>query len=300
MKTIVIIIASCMLLNACNNKIIPSVTAVTNQLSTDSKGVPMLLGHCTPASMQQMPFSKWYDSAFNAYQPNAEQTAILKEKLTGTHIEIFLGTWCSDSKREVPRLLKTLVQSGMDTNSITLIMVDHEGAATKASPQHEEKGKYIFRVPTAIVYVGNKEAGRIIESPKESWEKDMVKIALSQPYTPNYNAVNSIIKRVKNKKVSDDQLAQMAAEFNTTIKNSASLNSLGYLLLNQQQTEKAFNIFKLNTILFPAESNVWDSLAEANATVGNSSTAIELYKKVLSIKPNDANATEQLKKLNAL
>ncbi|MES2778131.1 MAG: hypothetical protein V4722_28405 [Bacteroidota bacterium] len=298
MKTIFIIISSCLIISSCSNKVIPSTTPVTNQLGKDSKGVPMLLGHCTPSSMQQLPFSKWYDSAFKAHQPNAEQVAVLQQNLKETEIEIFLGTWCGDSKREVPRLLKTLSQSGFDTANIRLIMVDHEGVATKASPQHEENGKNIFRVPTAIVYQNKKEIGRIIESPVESWEKDLVKVTTHQPYISNYHAANEFSKQLKNKNADDATLAKMAEQYKPQFKSSASLNSLGYLLLNQKQTSKAFQAFRLNTLLFPEDSNVWDSLAEAYANTGDKTKAVELYKKVLDMKPGNTNAAEQIKKLS--
>jgi tetratricopeptide (TPR) repeat protein len=297
MKAIFIIISACLLFTACSNKIIPSATPVTNQLTTDSKGIPMLLGRCTPAAMQQQPFSKWYDSAFNAYQPNTEQTTILKEKLSHAEIEIFLGTWCGDSKREVPRLLKTLASSGIDTSNIHIIMVHHEGIVYKQSPQHEEKGKNIFRVPTAIIYQNKKETGRIIESPVESWEKDLVKLSTMQPYTPNYNAGNQYMASIKSKKMSDAAMEKLAERYKTTFKNSAQLNAIGYLFLYQKQIPKAIQTLKLNTLLFNKDSNTWDSLAEAYATIGNKTKAIELYKKVLEIKPGDSNAIAQIKKL---
>jgi len=257
----------------------------------------MLLGHCTPSSLLQQPFGNWYDSGFKAYPPQAEKIAMLQQHLTDTEIEIFLGTWCGDSKREVPRLLKTLSQCGYDTANIKLIMVDHEGVATKASPQHEEQGKNIFRVPTAIVYQHKKEIGRIIESPVESWEKDLVKLVTRQSYTPNYYAANAFIKTLKSKHATDKQVSKMVQRYKGTFKNSAQLNSVGYLFLNQQQFAKALQTFKLNTLLFAADSNVWDSLAEAYSIMGNKARATELYKKVLEINPGDANATEQIEKL---
>ncbi len=297
MKAIFIIISACILFTACSNKIIPSATPVTNQLTTDSKGIPMLLGHCTPATMQQKPFSKWYDSAFNAYQPSLEQVLVLKEKLSNTEVEIFLGTWCGDSKREVPRLLKTLISSGVDTSNIHLIMVHHEGAAYKQSPQHEEKGKNIFRVPTAIIYQNKKEIGRVIELPVESWEKDLVKLATKQPYTPNYNAGNQYMANIKSKKMNEATLEKLVERYKTSFNNSGQLNAIGYLFLYQKQTAKALQTLRLNTLLFSNDSNTWDSLAEAYASVGNKPKAIELYKKVLEMQPGNTNATEQIKKL---
>jgi len=297
MKTNFIIISACILLASCSNKILPSATPVANQLTTDSKGTPMLAGHCTPSALMQQPFNKWYDSAVEAYKPNPGKADSLKQHLQHTVIEVFMGTWCGDSKREVPKLIKTLTQSGFDTSDLKLIMVGHEGAETKVSPQHEEKGKNIFRVPTAIVYKNNLEIGRIIETPVVSWEGDLLKLAAGQDYTPNYHAANTFIKALKSKKANDNELAKMAELYKPLFTSSGQLNSIGYFFLAKNKMAKAFTAFQLNTLLFPQDSNVWDSLAEAYATTGHKSKALDLYKKVLELKPGDSNATEQIKKL---
>jgi hypothetical protein len=42
-------------------------------------------------------------------------------------------------------------------------------------------------VPTYILYKGKKEIGRIIDAPKESFEKDLLKILTGKPYTPHFS-----------------------------------------------------------------------------------------------------------------
>lgn len=57
---------------------------------------------------------------------------------------------------------------------------------------------------------------------------------------------------------------------------------------------KAINIFKLNTKLFPNSANVYDSLGEAYLENGNKEQAIFHYKKSLALNPNNENAKEIL------
>ena len=56
----------------------------------------------------------------------------------------------------------------------------------KKSPEGEETGKNIQRVPTLIIYHKRKELGRIIESPVVSIEKDLISILKQDGYIPNY------------------------------------------------------------------------------------------------------------------
>ena len=83
-----------------------------------------------------------------------------------------MGTWCSDTRREVPKYLKVLDLWIFPSGGITYIGVDE----AKQSPVGEYTNLDIVRVPTFIVYKNNIESGRIIENPVTSLEQDMVNI----------------------------------------------------------------------------------------------------------------------------
>jgi len=83
-----------------------------------------------------------------------------------------MGTWCPDSRREVPRFMRVLDTWQFPVESVTFIGVDNE----KQSPVGEYVNLDIKRVPTFIIYKNNLEAGRIIENPVSSLEQDMVDI----------------------------------------------------------------------------------------------------------------------------
>lgn len=76
------------------------------------------------------------------------------------------------------------------------------------------------------------------------------------------------------------------------------LNTWGYKLINQKKKRQALEVFKLNTYLFPLSANTHDSLAETYWLLGHTEKAVDHYKKVLGLKPENEHAKEQLKKLN--
>ncbi len=63
------------------------------------------------------------------------------------------------------------------------------------------------------------------------------------------------------------------------------VNLYGYQLLNAGQTDKAIEVFKLNTKRFPNSANTWDSLGEGYATKGDKKNAVASFKKSLSLNP---------------
>jgi hypothetical protein len=89
---------------------------------------------------------------------------------------IVLGSWCGDSRREVPRFLKMLDQCGLTRIKVTYLGVD----LSKYSPVGDYEKLNIEKVPTFIVYRNNIEAGRIIEYPVTSLEGDFLEILRKQ------------------------------------------------------------------------------------------------------------------------
>jgi hypothetical protein len=88
-------------------------------------------------------------------------------------VEIYLGTWCGDSKRKVPRFLKILNEIKIiSENKTRLFAVDRK----KKMGSGLAKQNNIQRVATFVVKSGSKELGRIVEFPEASLESDLVKI----------------------------------------------------------------------------------------------------------------------------
>lgn len=80
------------------------------------------------------------------------------------------------------------------------------------------------------------------------------------------------------------------------------LNAYGYQLINQNNVDKAIEMFTLNTQRHPKSANVWDSLGEAYKLKGDKANAIKNFKKCLSLNPPDAlraNSEKHLAELEA-
>jgi CubicO group peptidase (beta-lactamase class C family) len=92
-------------------------------------------------------------------------------------------------------------------------------------------------------------------------------------------------------------IAKKLQNSDATKLDEADLNIWGYQLLGQKKMTKALQVFTLNTQLFPASANTYDSLAEAHWILGDNKRAIELYNKVLALQPENNNAKNQLKKI---
>jgi thiol-disulfide isomerase/thioredoxin len=132
-----------------------------------------LLGYINREQMSREPHSAWFIKGYDEYMFNSDVVSKLSElNQEGVSIKIVLGTWCPDSRREVPRFMRILDQWKFPMTALTFIGVDD----AKLSPVGEYEMLGIQRVPTFIIYKNNVEAGRIIENPTTSLEQDMVNI----------------------------------------------------------------------------------------------------------------------------
>jgi thiol-disulfide isomerase/thioredoxin len=152
----------------------PEASVAENQKQVDySEQSTWLLGYFNPGQLKSEPHSAWYYKGFDDYKVNQEALKSLsdfgKEELS---VKIVMGTWCPDSRREVPRFMKVLEEWNFPESSLTFIGVDN----VKLSPVGGYEALDIQRVPTFIIYKNNLEAGRIIENPVTSLEQDMVNI----------------------------------------------------------------------------------------------------------------------------
>ena len=151
----------------------PDQTVTTGYSTNFMEQTNWLLGYFNRDRMTFPPHSEWYIKGYDGYQPDSgflnrlRNTA--KDDLT---IKIVLGTWCPDSRREVPRFMRIIDLWGFPMEKITFIGVDNE----KIAPVGDYEKLDIQRVPTFIFYKNNIEAGRIIEVPLTSLEQDMVNI----------------------------------------------------------------------------------------------------------------------------
>lgn len=153
----------------------------TSRYAKDASG--NLTGKVDKDAFMQAPFSSWFNSRYNSYQPDAAAIEGLKVALEDVEIRAYMGTWCGDSKRETPQFYNILDAAGYDLDNVTMVTVDR----SKKQPVNLVSGYDIVRVPTFIFYRNGAEIGRYVERPRESLEKDMLKIVTGQPYKHSYD-----------------------------------------------------------------------------------------------------------------
>lgn len=128
-----------------------------------------------PTTRQQLETFDWFNTEYKAYKPSAKGVKALKEvdKTADYRIIIVLGTWCSDSRREIPRFFKIVDALGFPQANILTILVDEN----KNDASGLAKQFTIKYVPTFIFMDANgKELGRIVEAPAKKLESDWLTI----------------------------------------------------------------------------------------------------------------------------
>ncbi len=125
---------------------------------------------------QQALFAEYpiFEANYQSYQPSAESISSFKASLPATlEVRVLFGTWCHDSEREVPRLLKLLNLAGITDESVELYALDLK----KKDPKGMASAMDLSYTPTFIFYVGGREIGRIVEKPEESLISDIARLA---------------------------------------------------------------------------------------------------------------------------
>ncbi|NHF60289.1 thioredoxin family protein [Flavobacteriaceae bacterium TP-CH-4] len=163
-----------------------------NQKVIESNGQEKLLGQVNKIAFMKDSFVSWFEPEFTGYTVDTATLKGVNEQLKKYKIKAFMGTWCGDSKREVPRFYSVLEAAKFPMDQLLMVAVDHVQPNYKKSPGGEEKGLNIVKVPTFIFYKDGKEVNRIIESPVISIEKDMEAIVTGKNYIPNHSKVRLV------------------------------------------------------------------------------------------------------------
>jgi thiol-disulfide isomerase/thioredoxin len=162
---------------------IEEVEKVTREITAKKDERGYLIGVANKESFEDDAFRGWFESRYSEYNPDEEVIEKLTDALEGITIKGFMATWCGDSKRETPRFYKILDETGYDQNDFELITVNR----SKKTPDNLQEGFNLLRVPTFIFYKDGEEIGRYVEYPRETLEKDILKIVTGQPYKHSYD-----------------------------------------------------------------------------------------------------------------
>ncbi|SEW17109.1 hypothetical protein SAMN05421841_1375 [Chryseobacterium wanjuense] len=173
MKKIItnIAVVSCMAFTA--QQVNAQKVVVNREVETTNDG-KMLLGNQLRDQFLKAPYADWYVKEHDEYAVDQKAiTELRKDKINSYNIIVFMGTWCEDSHRDFPRLMRILDELKYPENKLTIIALNRK----KESPNGDEGLFNIQKVPTIIVQKYGKEIGRIVEMPKSGYiERDLAEI----------------------------------------------------------------------------------------------------------------------------
>ena len=147
----------------------------TSQPTAAADATPILVGSITRDQLTAEPYGNWFGPRYEQFAVDSALVSLLSVAIKDIDILIFVGTWCGDSKREVPKLYRIFDALNVPEERIQLVGMDRN----KETPDQLERDLDIRRVPTIIFYAAGVELGRIIERPIATLMEDMQAILLA-------------------------------------------------------------------------------------------------------------------------
>lgn len=252
----------------------------------EEKEPPKLLGQIESTQLGEEPYSDWYRDTYVEYEANP---AVLEELQAtdwdGVTITAFFGTWCGDSQREIPRLVKLLDVLEFPEERLTLVAVDHVDEATKQSPGGEEKGMEVYKVPTIVVSRDDGEVARYVEHAVLSLERDLLAILSGELYEPSYFTYPTVQRWFHEGLLSDANINPrgLAIEVRHEIQSERELLAAGRVLLSRGDTQEGVMLYRINTVLFPQSAMSYFRLAEGYRDLGEMEKAREMAERALGL-----------------
>lgn len=140
------------------------------QILTSQQGPKIVTGRFSPSLLVSDSSFQWFSQNFASYTPDSVSIAFLSKAAKNIHFIVVGGTWCGDTKRELPRFFKTVSLAHIPDANIELYGVDR----SKKSKDGITEKYDIVLVPTFILLSEGKEIGRIVEYAKKGIEFDLV------------------------------------------------------------------------------------------------------------------------------
>lgn len=115
---------------------------------------------------------EWKDN-YMRYRVDESLLDTLKAKIgDNLKIDVYLGTWCSDSLNNVPKFIK-IIEAAAENLPVNYYNVKRKPSSDVKYYVEDLK---VERVPTFIFYRDDKEIGRIVENPTNSLIEDFLEI----------------------------------------------------------------------------------------------------------------------------
>ncbi|MDR0604031.1 MAG: thioredoxin family protein [Bacteroidales bacterium] len=148
---------------------------MTNNHTTCTEDTNMITGKTNLEQLSQnVEFWSEYLIHYASYNLDKEKVENISTRLDNRiiHIVAVLGTWCGDTKEQLPVLQKILDNLSDNNISIEYIGVNRD----KLAGETDISSLGIIFVPTFIFYEDNKELGRIVEIPEGTMEEHIYEV----------------------------------------------------------------------------------------------------------------------------
>lgn len=139
------------------------------RMTVESKGTKIVVGKFTRSLLESDSSFAWFRLNYDAFTPDSASIAYLSTAAQDVHFIVIGGTWCGDTKHELPKFFKTVSLSHIPETNMEMYGVDR----SKKSNDGVTEKYGITRVPTFILFSDGKEIGRIVESTKNGMEFDL-------------------------------------------------------------------------------------------------------------------------------
>jgi len=273
---------------------------LNKEISIDDE-TPFLLGEINKEGLTSENYKEWFSKNHETYELDQATIDAIKLKLSEYQITLFMGTWCGDSRKEVPRIYKILEACNFPEDQLTVYALSRKSDMYKQSPNHYEAGLNIHRVPTFIFYKNSKEVNRIVEHPVSTLEKDILNIITKNDYKSNYQIVTKVDNILKEDGLNGlkKQSRKLIKTFKGNITSMSELNTYGKILYTTNRLNEAIEVCKINTKLFPDSSRTYQSLSIVLDANGQTEDAIKVIEKAIKLFPENEDLVENLKALNS-
>lgn len=135
------------------------------------KAKPPLLGAQAAESLRG--YKPEYSRLAEEYSPEARYLGNLRQQEDAVRVRVYFGTWCAVCGRLVPRILRLA-----DELEGSRVQFEYYGLPQPMSDDPITQREDLHGVPTAIVYVGDKEVGRLSGGDLNVPEKSITRLVL--------------------------------------------------------------------------------------------------------------------------
>jgi len=138
----------------------------------------VLYGLCDIDGLKGDVFGEAFRSEYQSYEPQSDVLLRLRliQDIDELEVIIVFGSWCGDSKREVPRFVKLAEQIGIQEPQIKMYATNRDKKCGEAIID----SLLTELVPTFYICRGGKLIGSIVEFPINSLEEDLLAILLKE------------------------------------------------------------------------------------------------------------------------